>query len=73
MIIVWLTSRLDLVLVVLKRMNVGDVVLPGLVKLDRSNANEARSLPTSQRREPGEQPHGAGVSTSWSITTFPGN
>jgi hypothetical protein len=33
-IFAWLTSRLDLVLVVLKQMNVGDVVLPGLVKLD---------------------------------------
>ena len=31
----WLTLPLDLVLVVLKRMNVGDVVLPGLVKHDR--------------------------------------
>jgi hypothetical protein len=37
MISVWLTSPLDSGLVVLKRMNVGDVVLPGLVKHDRMN------------------------------------
>jgi hypothetical protein len=36
MISVWLTSPLDVVLMVLKRMYVGDVVPPGLVKRDRA-------------------------------------
>ena len=55
MIIAWLTSRSDLVLMVLKQMNVGGVVLPGLAEHECSPI-----LPIYPRARAKKNPPGSG-------------